>query len=65
MGLFKYIVGAAAALTMSAAVAPAFANFPDKPISVVVGFRAGGGSDTSARILAKEMERILGQKVIV
>ena len=40
------------------------AAFPEKPIKLVVGFRAGGGTDTLATALAKEMEPILGQPVV-
>ena len=40
------------------------AAFPEKPIKLVVGFRAGGGTDTLATALAKEMETILGQPVV-
>ena len=58
----KHVIIAALTLLMAA---PAYAEYPEKPLTVVVGFRAGGGSDTSARILAKELEAILGQKVIV
>lgn len=56
------------ALVLAASVAaavPAFADYPEKPINLIVGFRAGGGSDTAARILATEMEASLGQKIIV
>ena len=62
MRFFKII--AAVFLAMIAAL-PAFAEYPEKPITLVVGFRAGGGSDTAARILATEMEAKLGQKIIV
>lgn len=62
MNILKTIVGAAAAAVMAF---PVLAEYPDKPVKLVVGFRAGGGSDTAARILATEVERILGQKVIV
>lgn len=55
---------ALAAATMAFA-APAWADFPEKPVNLVVGFRSGGGSDTAARILATEMEATLGQKIIV
>lgn len=54
----------ASAIALTAGV-PAFADYPEKPINLVVGFSAGGGSDTAARILAGEMEGILGQKIIV
>ena len=62
MNILKTMVAAMAAVVMAA---PAYAEYPEKPITLVVGFRAGGGSDTAARILATEMEAALGQKVIV
>ena len=55
----------AAAVVATIASTPALAEFPEKPINLVVGFRAGGGSDTAARLLATEMEAALGQKIIV
>lgn len=62
MKLWKHIVAATAALTFAA---PAYADYPEKAINLIVGFRAGGGSDAAARILAAELEAQLGQKVIV
>ena len=62
MTFVKHVFAGILALVMTA---PAFADYPDKPIKMVVGFRAGGGSDAAARILAKEMEAQLGQKIIV
>jgi len=62
MTFWKHIIAATAALTFAA---PAFAEYPEKPITMIVGFRAGGGSDAAARILAAEMEATLGQKIIV
>ncbi|MBV7395756.1 tripartite tricarboxylate transporter substrate binding protein [Mameliella sediminis] len=54
-----------AATALLAFAAPACADYPEKPINMIVGFRAGGGSDTAARILATELEAIMGQKIIV
>ncbi len=62
MKFLKPFIAAAAVLMMAA---PAVAEYPEKPINLIVGFRAGGGSDTAARILATEMEAALGQKIIV
>lgn len=40
--------------------------FPsEKPITIVVGFVAGGGTDTSTRIIAQQLSENLGQSVIV
>ena len=40
-------------------------SFPSKPISMVVGFEPGGGTDTVARVVAKFMADNLGQQVLV
>jgi tripartite-type tricarboxylate transporter receptor subunit TctC len=54
---------AAAALL---APAGAFAdNYPSRPITLVVGFPAGGGADTVARIVSDKLARILGQPIII
>src|SRR5215468_5805471 len=41
------------------------ANYPDKPIKMIVGFSAGGGTDVIARIVAQKMSEGLGQSVVV
>ena len=40
-------------------------GFPSKPITMVVGFEPGGGTDTVARILAKSVSDNIGQQVVV
>jgi tripartite-type tricarboxylate transporter receptor subunit TctC len=40
-------------------------TFPSRPVTMVVPWPAGGAADFVARTLGKEMERILGQPVIV
>jgi tripartite-type tricarboxylate transporter receptor subunit TctC len=45
--------------------ATAMAEFPDRPLRMVVPFGAGGGVDALARPLARELAQILGQSVIV
>jgi tripartite-type tricarboxylate transporter receptor subunit TctC len=51
-----------AALAGGAAAAQ---GFPNKPVTIVVGFEPGGGTDTTARILQKPLGDQLGQQVIV
>lgn len=55
---------ACAAVLASPAVR-AQAAFPSKPITMVVGFAPGGGTDTAARIIAKKLAENTGQSVIV
>lgn len=43
----------------------ACAEFPDRPVTLVVPFAAGGPSDTIARDLAEAMRKPLGQTVII
>jgi len=40
-------------------------TYPSRPVSMVVGFAPGGGTDTVARILAKTVGDTLGQQVVV
>ena len=57
----KKLFAAALALAASAA----FAQFPNKPVTIVVGFEPGGGTDTTARILQGPLGEQIGQQVIV
>ncbi len=41
------------------------ADYPTRPIRMLVGFGAGGGTDIVARIVAQKMTESLGQSVLV
>jgi tripartite-type tricarboxylate transporter receptor subunit TctC len=57
----RIVVGFALAATATLACA----DFPDKPITLVVPFAAGGPSDKIARDLADALRKPLGQTVVV
>ena len=59
----KLIIGAVAAITLG--VAPALAEYPDKPIKLVVGFAAGEFTDVLARVIGQKLNERLGKPVIV
>jgi tripartite-type tricarboxylate transporter receptor subunit TctC len=61
----------AAAFAFAILAAPAAAqpdpaaSYPNKPIRLIVGFAAGGGTDAMARIFAPKLSEILGQPVVI
>jgi tripartite-type tricarboxylate transporter receptor subunit TctC len=56
-GIWIVLVGAAPACAQ--------AEFPTRPIKLVVPFPAGGGIDVTARIAAQALSDVLGQQVVV
>lgn len=57
---------AAAALGLAAHLqAAAQSNFPNRPITVVVPFQAGGGADAVARAVSEAAAKELGQSIVV
>ena len=63
----KRLFVVAAAFAMTAFVAPAGApqDGPNRPVTLIVPYAAGGPVDTIARILAARLSEILGQQMIV
>jgi tripartite-type tricarboxylate transporter receptor subunit TctC len=57
-----------AALALAAAAvlpSPSRAAYPDRPITMIVPFAAGGPTDVIARIVGENMSRTLGQQIVV
>jgi tripartite-type tricarboxylate transporter receptor subunit TctC len=58
-------------LAAGAAILPAVSRvawaqtYPTRPVTLIVPFAAGGGTDVVARIVGEHMSRTLGQQVIV
>ena len=59
------VFGAALAMTLVALGQAAVAEYPTKPINLWIGSRPGGSVDTLSKVLAKPLERMLGQPIIV
>lgn len=58
-------LGALAALAFAALTAPALAQYPERNITLIVPYGAGGGTDVTARMLARDLEAELGKPVTV
>jgi tripartite-type tricarboxylate transporter receptor subunit TctC len=55
----------AAVLAMSGYTAARADHFPSRPIRVIVGYSAGGPSDTGARLISEPLSRQLGQPIVI
>lgn len=62
MKMTSTLIGAAAAVAIAV---PALADYPERAIELTIPAGAGGGTDTSARKLAIELEEALGQFIAI
>lgn len=53
------------ALTQAAGAAEKPKDYPSRPITIMVGFGAGGSSDIGVRVLAESLKKVIGQTVLV
>jgi tripartite-type tricarboxylate transporter receptor subunit TctC len=53
------------AVALVLATTSAMAQYPNKPVRLVIGFAPGGAADTVARALSEPLGRILGQPIVV
>src|ERR1700754_3958425 len=65
MNLLRILVALLALLPFAPSPASAQGSYPQKPITLVVPFGAGGALDLIARVLADGLRNELGQTVIV
>jgi tripartite-type tricarboxylate transporter receptor subunit TctC len=61
----RTVLGTLAAIAFGFAAGAAQAAWPDRPITLIVPWGAGGGTDATARIIGSILEKELGQPVNV
>jgi tripartite-type tricarboxylate transporter receptor subunit TctC len=60
------LVLCAALVVASVAALPARAqDYPNRPITLIVPYAAGGGNDAMARVAADKMSKTLGQQIVI
>ena len=65
-GRRTWLLAAALALaTAGTARAQAPAAWPNKPVTIVVPFAPGGGTDIGTRIVAQKLSQLWGQSVVI
>ena len=62
----RQILKAAAAMVAATTLpARAASSYPDRPVTIIVPFAAGGSGDVYARLLAPHLQQVFGQSFIV
>lgn len=59
------ILTAATVAVVGFAALPAVADYPERPVRLIIPFGQGGATDTVGRMIATPLEQALGQSVIV
>jgi tripartite-type tricarboxylate transporter receptor subunit TctC len=63
--MFKASLGMAVAGLLAVAGPAAAQTYPNRPVTMVIPFAAGGPTDVLGRVIAARMSEVLGQQVIV
>lgn len=65
--LNRLIAAATALATLALAATPALADYPEKPVKLIVPYRAGGGTDSLARTIQAAIEKhgLMPQPLVV
>jgi len=69
MALHRTSLRVAFGLALSVCLAPAASHaqtkYPDRPVKIVIGFTAGGGTDVAGRLIAQKLSEATGQTFVV
>src|SRR5579871_1927739 len=63
--LIRMVARIALAMLAAAGAAPVAADWPEKPVHLIVPYAAGGSVDALARVVANKLTAVLGERVIV
>ena len=63
--MFRAVARAAAIVCALACGAPAQAQYPNRPVTIIVSLAAGSGMDVLVRLYADKLSQSLGKPVIV
>jgi tripartite-type tricarboxylate transporter receptor subunit TctC len=64
-GAVRSLIALLAAVSVFSAAPASAQGYPNRPISIIVGFTAGGSTDIVARLVAEEIRKTFGQSVVV
>lgn len=59
------ITALALAALVTTTISTTAADFPQKPVAMIVAYSPGGGTDTAARVIAKYVQPYLGQRLVI
>ena len=66
MKISRRTFGAIATVALAAfGAAPVLAEYPEKPVTLVIPYKAGGSTETMARVYSKALGSALGTNVVV
>jgi tripartite-type tricarboxylate transporter receptor subunit TctC len=63
--ILAFVVAVAATIGTGAATQAFAADYPVRPVTLIVAYTPGGPSDVLARIIGRQMEKVLGQAVVI
>jgi tripartite-type tricarboxylate transporter receptor subunit TctC len=64
-GVLILCLALGSALAQAASGAEKPKDYPNRPVTIMVGFGAGGSSDIGVRLLGESLKKIIGQAVLV
>ena len=62
--ILAFIAGVVAAIISGVAAPTLAAGYPSRPVTLIVAYTPGGPSDVLARIIGRQMEKVLRQPIV-